>query len=111
MGLKYLNRMDDSSFIVFSCYLPPENSTRGRDAQSFFSHLLAHIYLNEDCDAIFLSGDFNSRIGSLSDSLNDIDCIPKTKPMDKSINQHGHEFIDFLIEAKFCVLNGRFSGM
>ncbi|CAG2210017.1 unnamed protein product [Mytilus edulis] len=28
--------------------------------------------------------------------------------IDKSINQHGHEFIDFLNESKFCVLNGRF---
>ena len=30
------------------------------------------------------------------------------KPIDKSINQHGHEFIDFLNESNFCVLKGRF---
>ncbi|VDI60035.1 Hypothetical predicted protein [Mytilus galloprovincialis] len=100
--------MNDSNFLVFACYLPPENSSRGRDAPSFFAHLLAQIYLNDDCDAILLTGDFNLRIGSLPDTLNDIDCVPMRNTIDKSINQHGHEFIDFLNESKFCVLNGRF---
>lgn len=30
------------------------------------------------------------------------------KPLDKCINQHGHEFMEFLNETQFCVLNGRF---
>ncbi|CAG2256686.1 unnamed protein product [Mytilus edulis] len=108
--LKLENRTNDSNFLVFACYLPPENSSRGRDAPSFFAHLLAQIYLNDECDAILLTGDFNSRIGSLPDTLNDIDCVPMRNTIDKSINQHGHEFIDFLNESKFCVLNGRFQG-
>ena len=107
LGLKFLNRKTDSDFIIFVCYLPPEISARGRDAQTFFSHLLTQIYIYDESDAILLAGDFNSRIGSLPDSVSDIDCVPKRKPLDKSINQHGHEFIDFLNESKFCVLNGR----
>lgn len=40
--------------------------------------------------------------------MNEINNLSKRQPMDKSINQHGHELLDFLIEARFCVLNGRF---
>ncbi|CAC5398576.1 unnamed protein product [Mytilus coruscus] len=79
--------MNDSNFLVFACYLPPENSSRGRDAPSFFAHLLAQIYLNDECGAMWLTGDFHSRIGSLPDKLNDIDCVPMRNTIDKRINQ------------------------
>ncbi|CAC5366261.1 unnamed protein product [Mytilus coruscus] len=102
--------MNNSNFLVFACYLPPINSSRGRDAPRFFALLLAQIYLNDECDAIMLTGYFNSRIGSLPDTLNDIDCVPMRNTIDKSINQHGHEFIDFLSASKYCVLSGRFQG-
>ena len=45
LGVKFVHKETDSDFVVFSCYLPPENSTRGRDAQTFFAHLLAQMYL------------------------------------------------------------------
>ena len=109
LGLKFEHMDNDSNFIVYACYLPPENSTRGRDAQSFYSHLLAQIYINNDCDSIYVAADFNSRIGSISDIMTDIDEISNRISVDKTVNQHGHEFIDFLNEAKFCVLNGRFN--
>ncbi|CAG2205510.1 unnamed protein product [Mytilus edulis] len=109
LGVKFENTSKDLEFILYSCYLPPENSSRGRDAQSFLAHLLTQIYMHSDCVNILLVGDFNARIGSLSETLNQIDNIPKRIAIDNSINQHGHEFIDFLNEAKFCVLNGRFA--
>ena len=87
---------------------PSENSTRGRDAQSFYSHLLTQIHINNDCDSIFVAADFNFRIGSISDFMSDIDEISNRISVDKTVNQHGHEFIDFLNEAKFCVLNYSF---
>ena len=37
-----------------------------------------------------------------------MDNIPKRNLIDRSINQHGHDFIEFLNEAKLCALNGRF---
>ncbi|CAC5366262.1 unnamed protein product [Mytilus coruscus] len=110
LGLKFENRMNDSNFLVFTCYLLPINSSRGRDAPRFFALLLAQIYLNDECDAMMLTGYFNSRIGSLPDTLNDIDCVPMRNTIDKSINQHGHEFKDFLSASKYCVLSGRFQG-
>ncbi|VDI48001.1 Hypothetical predicted protein, partial [Mytilus galloprovincialis] len=108
-GIKFTNLSSDTKFIIFVCYLPPENSSRGRDAQSFFAHLLTQIYTYSDCDNILLLGDFNSRIGALSETLCLTDNVPKRDILDKSINQHGHEFVEFLNEAKFCVLNGRFA--
>ena len=53
-------------------------------------------------------GDLNFRIGTLNDIFQDIDHIPNRGALDNSVNQHGHELINFLNEANFCVLNGRF---
>ena len=37
-----------------------------------------------------------------------VDVVPNRKNLDMVVNQHGHSLIEFLHEAKFCVLNGRF---
>ena len=108
LGIKLKNCSSDFEFIVFACYLPPEYSNRGRDAQGFYTHLLTQIYLNCESDAIFVMGDLNSRIGNSNDILQDIDHVPNRRAIDNTVNQHGHELIDFLNEANFCVLNGRF---
>ena len=54
--------------------------------------------------------DLNSRIGTLNDILQDIDHIHiySRRALYNFVNQQGHELIDFLNEAIFCVLNGRF---
>ena len=94
--IEFKHMDNDSNFIVNACYLPPENSTRGRDAQ-IYSHLLVQIYINNDCDSIFMAAAiFHSRTWSLSDIMSDIDEISNRISLDKTINQHGHEFIDFL---------------
>ena len=105
---KFTSKHSDYNFLVFSCYLPPENSVWGRDLESFFAHILGDIYSNSDCDAIYLCGDVNARIGTLED-ISEFDIVPKRSVLDNSVNQHGHSFIEFLNEAKFCTLNGRFN--
>ena len=105
---KFTSKHSDYNFLVFSCYLPPEISVWGRDSESFFAHILGDIYSNSDCDAIYLCGDLNARIGSLED-ISEFDIVPKRSVLDNSVNQHGHSFIEFLNEAKFCTLNGRFN--
>ena len=62
-----------------------------------------------DCDytCMYIAGDFNSGIGTLSDVLDQCDVIPIRIPLDKSVNQHGSDFIEFLNDAKLCCLNGR----
>lgn len=52
------------SFAIISCKLSPETSTRGRNADFFFSHSKALIY-PVDVDSAFICGDFNSRIADL----------------------------------------------
>ena len=106
LGVKFVHKSTDYDFIVFACYLPPENLTRGRDAQTFYAHLLSQIYINSESDGIFIAADFNARIGSMSDIIGDFDSIPPRNVLDKSINQHGHDLLEFLNDAKFCVLNG-----
>ena len=56
---------------------------------------------------MYIAGDFNSRIGTLSDVLDQCDVIPIRISLDKSVNKHGHDFIEFLNDAKLCCLNGR----
>ena len=65
------------------------------------------MYLQCDCDSMIILGDFNVRIGPMSDTVYDCDSILERTIIDKRINQHGHEFIEFLTESKCCVLNGR----
>ena len=59
-------------------------------------------------NALLFCGDFNARISSLDDltDFDDVNII-KRHVLDKPINQHGHSFIDFLNEAKLCILNSR----
>ncbi|CAG2226762.1 unnamed protein product [Mytilus edulis] len=59
-------------------------------------------------DAIFLLGDFNSRIGHLNDFNFEFDNICERTTIDSVCNKHGQVFVEFLTDSKFCVLNGRF---
>ena len=47
----------------------------GRDASSFFAHLSSQIYLFSNLDAIYVVGDFNSRIGDKLDYVSEVDNI------------------------------------
>ena len=106
--IKFENVEDKSSFIVCSCYLPPENSPYGRDAVSFYAHLLSLIYLYKSAvNGFYICGDLNSRIGNMSDIVGDIDCMTDRTNIDVVINQHGKCLVEFLQEALFCTVNGR----
>ena len=95
IALKLVHNDPETEFLIISCYLPPEHSTRGRHAQSFFAHLLSLTYMYGDCDYMYIAGDFNVRLGTLSDVLDQCDVIPIRIPLEKSVNQHGYDFIDF----------------
>ncbi|WAR17907.1 LOW QUALITY PROTEIN: hypothetical protein MAR_032501, partial [Mya arenaria] len=71
--LKVSHKSTGVDFVVFACYLSPENSPRGRDAQSKSPFTCTNIF---NCDGMFIAADFNARIGNLSDILNDFDSIP-----------------------------------
>ena len=54
-----------------------------------------------------ICGDFNARIGSLSDCP-DNSSIPNRKPLDHTTNSFGRLLVDFLHTLDMCTLNGRF---
>ncbi len=71
------------------------------------SYLLSLIYTISEFDAVFVVGDVNSTIGSKQDFVQNIDNISPRVVKDNTSNKHGDEFIDFLLESKMCILNGR----
>ena len=54
-----------------------------------------------------MAGDLNGRIATLSDTT-DIDDIRPRHVLDECKAGHGESLIEFLIDSKQCVLNGRF---
>ena len=103
------NKLTHLTFLVYSCYLPPEGSPYS-DTNVFFSHLISSIYLNNHIDNIFFCGDFNSRIGSCQDIIQNLDQeIPLLNNVDKCKNGYCDIFIDFLKDVKLCIINGRVS--
>lgn len=107
MGLSCRNKETGHVAIIYVCYLPPQNSPWGRDATSFFAHLVSELYINGYADSVLLAGDFNSRIGNIS-YLNDfIDRdIPARTPIDLTKAGHWEEFIDFVKDTRLTILNG-----
>ena len=56
---------------------------------------------------IMICGDFNSRIGGLSDTISGVDNVPPRDIVDNKVNVYSNVFFDFLISSELCVLNGR----
>ena len=107
LGVLFTHKTSDMQFLVFSCYLPPEESPWGRDSNTFYAQLLSYVYLYCHCDHIFICGDFNSRIGKAADYISDVDVIEKRTVIDEVKNNHGDSMIEFLIESKMATVNGR----
>jgi exonuclease III len=56
LGLKFKHIESDAEMIVYSIYLPPETGIWGRDAPSFFNHILSACYLYSDVDYFVIGG-------------------------------------------------------
>jgi len=75
LGIQLTNKETGFVCVVFSCYLPPENSIWGRNADVFFSHLTSQVYMYQEADLISIGGDFNARLGSSQDYVTGVDDI------------------------------------
>lgn len=105
--LRFEHRESQYSFILISCYLSPESSVWGRNADLYFSHLLALLYtVTDKVDSIYICDDVNSRAGALKDYVEGDDLAPRIV-LDMNVNKHGHTFMEFLKDSKCCILNGR----
>ena len=102
-GLMLRKKVSDVRIMIYSCYLPPENS---RNAKEFFGQMLTQIYMHNYVDYIFICGDVNGRIGNLRDFVVESDDRSEWTVIDKEVNGHGKSFIDFLKDARCCVVNG-----
>ena len=96
LGITFTNKLSGRCFAIITCYLPPETSTWGRDSNIVFAHILSLMYELNDVDAVFLTGDFNARIGDKSDISEVLDDVPSRTHIDNMVNQHGRSFIEFL---------------
>jgi len=89
---------------VCSCYLPPENSTRGCKAEEFFDNLLGNIHKIIDSNPIIICGDFNARVGN---TMERNDALINRTTIDNTSNSHGKKLLTFLEDSDCCILNGR----
>ena len=93
IGLLFQHKLSCYSFVILSCYLPPENSPWGRDASAFFCQLLSLTYQFSEVDAIYIGGDVNARIGNMEDFLPTIDSIPRRVAIDDFVNKETKTFL------------------
>ena len=105
--VKFKHKLINLSFTICSVYLPPDNSPWCRDPSQFFNYLLSHVYSVENTDHFIICGDLNSRIGNGADTVPYLDNTSERNVVDYSKNNNGESLLEFLIEAKFCVVNGR----
>ena len=110
LALLFKDKISGYCFTLYNIYLPPENSPYGRNNTAFYTHLLSLVYLHSYVDCSFICGDNNSRISDRHDVISDIDIIPEREAVDTHLNKHGEAFLDFLIEARMAVTNGRVPG-
>jgi hypothetical protein len=102
------NQKCSSYQLAVGCvYLPPENGEYGKNSDVFFNHLLNLSYNLSDFDMFLLGGDLNSRINVDNDYIPGLDNILPRQILDEVKNRHGDSFIEFLIESKMCIINGR----
>ena len=110
IGLQMIDKVSQFTIIIFSCYLPPDNSPYATNVNDFFAHLTCQSYLYSNADVFLICGDFNARVGNLKDTICCDTEIPDRKIIDmchSNVYGHGETFVDFLLENKLCILNGR----
>ncbi len=49
LGVKFVDKNTEQDFIIFICYLAPYDFPYGRNRSNFLGHLIAQLYLHNDC--------------------------------------------------------------
>ena len=105
--MKLKNKLSDFSIICIGCYIPPENSVYAQGVEETYGYLVSMVYELYDEDMVLIMGDFNARLGTKPDVIDVIDNVPSRNVIDDVHNDHGAILLDFLIQTKCCVINGR----
>ena len=108
LWIKLIDKLNPFNiFTLAVCYLPPANSSRYVDVQSFFDNLLCNVYSFQGIGPFFIMGDFNARCGNSCDYIEGVDDICERQVIDFVKNVQGEHLIQFLLSANCCILNGR----
>ncbi|ESO97516.1 hypothetical protein LOTGIDRAFT_152607 [Lottia gigantea] len=108
LWLKLSNKtLRNSDLCICACYVPPSNSTRAGDVDTFFNDLLQQVYCFRNEGILYMAGDFNARCGDEQDFIAGMDDIPGRDIIDTTSNLYGDKLIDFLTSCNLCMLNGR----
>ena len=90
--------------VLYTCYLPPANSTWGYDLDVFFAHLLSSLHLHCDADSVHFCGDFNGRVGKAVDIVSGLDeDIPSRIYLDDVERSHGGVLLEFIKDGKLAI--------
>ncbi|VDI82923.1 Hypothetical predicted protein [Mytilus galloprovincialis] len=108
LWIKMRSKTDFLSLCIAICYLPPAESGRALDHHVFFQTLLEQVYTYQNMGRTVICGDFNSRVGRNLDFIEGVDNIKPRSVVDYTENHQGDAFINFLSDANFAMLNGRF---
>ncbi len=106
-GILLQHKTSGRETIIIVCYLPPEGSEHCHDDRAFYDYLKTVIYWHSDSDICVIGGDVNGMIGNKQDAVSEIDAVCKRHPLDLEKNKHGDALIEFLIDSKYCIVNGR----
>lgn len=107
LWVKLSHRVENFSICVAVCYLPPEYTTRNVDGEAFFDTLLYQVYMYQKEGPFMIIGDFNARCGVDQDYVEGVDDVTERHVVDTGHNSFGDPFIQFLLSASCCMINGR----
>ena len=103
LWLSLKSKESQRNLTICVCYLPPLNSSRQIDAQSFYDCLLTSYYKYQNDGELFICGDFNSRCGDMQDFIEGVDDIECRRIVDFNVNTYGHFLIDFLLSSNIKI--------
>ena len=65
---------------------------------------LSHVYMYQKLGPFIIMGDFNSRCGDAQDYIEGVDSIGDRDIVDRTVNDHGEQVIQFLISANLLIV-------
>ena len=107
MWLKFSSKLGTDNLVLCVCYLPPAESTRHVDAETFYCNLLEQVYAYQNMGQMFICGDLNSRVGTDTDYIEGVDDMRPRDIIDHVSNSNGDLLVDFLVDCGICMVNGR----
>ena len=106
LGLSLENMTQKEQIVIYCVYLPLDSSKYGQDNKAILNSLTVEVYKHSNADQIFICGDFNARIGKMSDCLIQNE-LPRRVVLDEGQNIQGKKLVNFVSDIRGCVLNGQ----